>query len=96
MMSAYLVVQVEVTDPETYEGYKKLVAPTIEANGGRYLVRGGATETLEGEGAPGRLVILEFPSVEQAKAWWSSEEYRIPKGIRQSSSRTNMILAEGL
>ena len=95
-MSAYVVVQIEVTDPNKYEDYKKLVSPTIESHGGRYLVRGGATETLEGDWDPGRLVILEFPNLEKAHAWWSSEEYRIPKGIRHSAARSSLIVADGL
>ena len=95
-MSAYVVVQIEVTDPVKYEEYKKVVSPTIESYGGRYLVRGGTTETLEGDWNPGRFVILEFPDSEKARAWWSSEEYRIPKGIRHSAARSSLIVADGL
>jgi uncharacterized protein (DUF1330 family) len=95
-MSAYVVVQIEVTDPVKYEEYKKVVSPTIESYGGRYLVRGGTTETLEGDWNPGRFVILEFPDSEKARAWWSSEEYRIPKGIRHSAARSSLIVAHGL
>jgi len=95
-MSAYVVVQIDVTDPNKYEDYKRLVSPTIESYGGRYLVRGGATESLEGNWDPGRLVILEFPNSEKARAWWSSEEYRIPKSIRHSAARSSLIVAEGL
>ena len=95
-MSAYVVVQIEVTDPNKYEDYKRLVSPTIESYGGRYLVRGGTTDSLEGDWDPGRLVILEFPNSEKARAWWSSEEYRIPKLIRQSAARSSLIVAEGL
>jgi uncharacterized protein (DUF1330 family) len=95
-MPAYVVVQIEVTDPEKFEEYKKLVSPTIDTYGGRYLVRGGGTETLEGDWEPSRLVILEFPNTDRAKAWWSSEEYRVPKGIRQSASRCELLVADGL
>lgn len=95
-MSAYVIVQVEVTDPERYEEYKQRVSPTIEAYGGRYLVRGGATETLEGDWSPGRLVILEFPSAADARAWWSSEEYRVPRGIRHEAARSKLLVADGL
>ncbi len=94
-MPAFVVVQIEVTDPERYEDYKKRVPPTVEAYGGRFLVRGGATETLEGDWRPGRLVILEFPSRERARAWWSSEAYRLPKEIRRSASRSHLLIADG-
>ncbi len=95
-MSAYVVVQVRVTDPEQYGEYKRLVLPTVEAYGGRYLVRGGSIETLEGDWDPGRLVILEFPTSERAKAWWNSEEYRVPKGLRHSAANSRLLVADGI
>jgi uncharacterized protein (DUF1330 family) len=95
-MSAYVVVEVEVLDQERYETYKRLVPPSIAAYGGRFLVRGGAVEILEGTWSPKRLVILEFPSVERAKAWWSSTEYEEAKALRQRVARTQMIVVEGL
>ena len=95
-MPAYIIVDVEVRDPEQYEEYKRLVGPTLAPYGGRYLARGGRVETLEGKWSPDRLVVLEFDSVERARAWWSSEEYRVPRGIRQKSSTTQMIVTEGL
>ncbi|HVG29365.1 MAG TPA: DUF1330 domain-containing protein [Pyrinomonadaceae bacterium] len=95
-MPAYVVVEIEVLDAETYETYKQLAPPAIAAYGGRYLVRGGAVETLEGGWSPKRFVIVEFPSVERAKAWWGSGEYERAKALRQQSSRTEMIVAEGL
>ena len=64
--------------------------------GGRFLVRGGETEVLEGDWNPGRFVILEFDSVERAKEWWSSEEYRGPKELRQQASKANLIVAAGV
>ena len=94
-MSAYIVVQVKVQDPVKYEEYKKQVPATIEAYGGRFLVRGGETEVLEGDWNPERFVILEFDSVERAKEWWSSEEYRRPKELRQQASKANLIVAAG-
>ena len=94
-MAAYVIVDVQITDPEAYERYKAAVPPSIAAYGGRFLVRGGRTETLEGDWEPGRLVVLEFESMEQAKAWWSSQEYAAPKQIRQSASVTQMIAVEG-
>jgi uncharacterized protein (DUF1330 family) len=95
-MPAYVVVQVSVQDAQTYERYKQLAPPAIARYGGRYLARGGMTQTLEGTWAPQRLVILEFPSVEQARAWWDSPEYAAAKSLRQSCTHTEMILLEGL
>jgi uncharacterized protein (DUF1330 family) len=92
-MSAYVVVEVEVQDPERYETYKQLAPPSIAQYGGRYVARGGQVETLEGSWSPKRLVILEFPSVDQAKAWWGSVEYAEAKALRQASARTQMIVA---
>jgi uncharacterized protein (DUF1330 family) len=94
-MSAYIIVDIEVIDPVRYEEYKKLAAPTVTAYGGRYVVRGGATETLEGDWVPKRFVVLEFESVDQAKAWWSSPEYAPAKALRQETANTQMVLAEG-
>ena len=94
-MSAYIIVQIDVKDQEKYNEYKTMVPPTIEAYGGKFLVRGGATETLEGDWNPERFVILEFESAERAKQWWSSEEYRKPKELRQSASVAQIIVAEG-
>jgi uncharacterized protein (DUF1330 family) len=93
---AFLIVEIEVRDPAGYEEYKQLAARTIQAAGGRYLARGGATEVLEGEWNPKRLVILEFPSVARAKEWWSSADYGRARGIRERCARTRMILTEGL
>jgi uncharacterized protein (DUF1330 family) len=95
-MSAYVVVDIDITDPVTYEEYKRLAPPSIAQYGGRYIARGGSTEVLEGDWQPSRLVILEFANVEQAKAWWSSSEYAEAKAMRQRSSTTKMVLLEGL
>ena len=95
-MSAYVVVEIEVLDPERYETYKQLAPPSIAQYGGRYVARGGQVETLEGTWSPKRLVILEFPSVDQAKAWWNSAEYAQAKALREAAARTQMIVVEGL
>lgn len=95
-MSAYVIVDIEVIDPVRYEEYKRLAAPTVTAYGGRYVVRGGATETLEGDWVPNRFVVLEFESVDQAKAWWSSPEYAPAKALRQETANTQMVVAEGI
>jgi uncharacterized protein (DUF1330 family) len=95
-MAAYVVVEVEVQDKDRYETYKRMVPPSLAAYGGRFIARGGEVETLEGEWSPMRLVILEFPSVEQAKAWWSSEEYAEAKALRQATARSRMIVVAGV
>lgn len=95
-MPAYVVVQVDIDDPARYEEYKALAPPAIAAHGGRYLARGGACEPLEGSWRPRRLVILEFPSVARARAWWDSAEYAPAKALRQQCARTEMLLVEGL
>ena len=94
-MPAYIVVDITVNDPQTYERYKLLAPPSIAAYQGKYLVRGGRTERLEGEWDPTRLVILEFPSTDAAKAWWESEEYGAAKALRQACANTEMLLVEG-
>lgn len=95
-MPAYVVVEVDVQDPVRYERYKQLTPSSIAAYGGRFIVRGGAVEALEGAWNPGRLVILEFPSAERARAWWSSPEYAEAKALRLATARSKMILVEGL
>jgi uncharacterized protein (DUF1330 family) len=94
-MKAYIIVDVNITDPVRYEEYKKLTPGSLAPFEGKFVVRGGVTETLEGDWKPGRIVVLEFPSVEKAKAWWSSDGYAPAKAIRQSASITRMILVEG-
>ena len=94
-MPAYIVVEVEVEDPIRYEDYKKMVPPSLAAYGGRFLVRGGKVENLEGDWSPKRFVMVEFPSVEQAKAWWDSPEYADAKALRQATAKTQMIVVEG-
>jgi uncharacterized protein (DUF1330 family) len=95
-MAAYVVLNIEVTDPERYVGYVKAAGATVEQYGGRYLVRGGEAEKLEGSVEPKRFVVLEFPSRERASAWWRSEEYRAPKAIRQSCAISDVILVDGV
>ena len=95
-MSAYVIVQVRVEDPVRYEDYKKMAAASLTRFDGRFLVRGGPVQTLEGEWSPTRLVILEFPSAERAREWWSSEPYAPAKRLRQETATTQMILAEGV
>lgn len=95
-MAAYIIVEVKIQDKETYEEYKKLTPASMAPFGGKFIVRGGSTETLEGDWQPERVVILEFPSVEKAKAWWSSDLYAPAKAIRQRTAETRMIVLEGV
>lgn len=95
-MAAYIIAEIEVTDPAGYDEYRKLAGAAIAARGGKFLVRGGKIETLEGDWRPKRIVVLEFPSVERAKAWWASEEYAAARVIRQRAAVTDMIVAEGV
>src|SRR5262245_7751438 len=95
-MPGYVVLDIEVRDPQRYERYKELSTRAAERFGGRFRVRGGACETLEGSWRPKRFVILEFPSVERAREWWTSEEYRPAREIREASAATEMILVEGV
>jgi len=94
-MPAYMVSEIEVLDPDLYALYRELAPASIAAYGGQFIVRGGAVETIEGYWEPKRFVIVEFPTVEQAKAWWSSEEYAEAKALRHATTETNMILVEG-
>ena len=95
-MTAYLIVDIEVKDPERYRLYKEQAERTVRAHGGRYLVRGGPVEVLEGERTPGRMVVLEFPTLARAREWWSSAHYRPAKELRQAAAATEMILVQGV
>ena len=95
-MTAYVIVDIEVTDPEGYREYVKLAPAAVELYGGKYIARGGHNETLEGEWQAKRLVILEFPSIEQAKKWLNSNEYAPVRALRHQYASTNMIVVEGL
>ena len=81
-MPAYLIADIDVTDPAGFEEYRQLVPTTLQQYGGRFLVRGGAVEALEGDWQPKRVVITAFPSLEQARRWYNSEAYRAPKALR--------------
>ena len=95
-MSAYVVVDVEVTDPAAFEEYRQQVPATIARYGGRYIVRGGQTQTLEGHWDPKRVVILEFPDRAAARAWWSSQEYAGAKALLQRCARSQLIIVDGV
>ncbi len=94
-MPGYVIAEVEVTDPAAYEEYRKLVPATVQKYGGRFLTRGGRIETKEGGWTPPRFVILEVPSLEQARKWYDSPEYAPALAIRRKASNSRLFLAEG-
>ena len=94
-VAAYFIVDIDIGDMDRMQEYREAVPRTIEKYGGRYLVRTGVPEVVEGHWQPKRVVVLEFPSVEQAKRWYDSEDYRELKALRQAASRSNVILVEG-
>ncbi|MFZ1042583.1 MAG: DUF1330 domain-containing protein [Anaerolineales bacterium] len=95
-MSAYVIVDIEVTDPEGYQEYVKLASGTVPLYGGRYLARGGSNETLEGDWLAKRLVILEFDNAGKAKAWLNSPEYAPARKLRHQYAKSNMVVVEGI
>lgn len=95
-MPALVIVDIEVLDPVLYEDYKRLASASIAAHGGRYRVRGGRSEVLDGDWTPRRLVVLEFDSFDQAKAWRASPEYAEAKQVRERCARSNMVVVESL
>ena len=95
-MVAYVIVDIEVTNAALFEGYKNAIGANIAAFGGRYLTRGGATEVLEGNWTPKRLVILEFPTMARLKEWYNSPEYAPLLSLRKASSSSNLVITEGI
>jgi uncharacterized protein (DUF1330 family) len=95
-VAAYVIVEIDIVDPVGYEEYKKLASATVEKYGGKYIVRGGTAETLEGDWEPKRVVVLEFESTQRAKEWLNCKDYREPRKMRHRTARTKMILVEGV
>jgi uncharacterized protein (DUF1330 family) len=95
-MTAYVIVDIDVNDPVGYEEYKRLAPAAVHLYGGKYIARGGHTEVLEGVWSPKRMVILQFESMEQAKRWLNSEEYREARALRHRTARSNMVAIEGV
>jgi len=95
-MSALVLVEVSIHNPDLYEEYKTHTLATIQKFGGRFVVRGAKTESLEGDWNPERLVILEFPSVQIAKDWWASPEYTLAKEIRYQAANSKMLVVESV
>jgi uncharacterized protein (DUF1330 family) len=94
-MPAYIIAEIQVTDPTAYEEYRPLAAASVARYGGRFAVRGGNIDLLEGEPEPERIVVIEFPDADAARRWYRSEEYQKALKIRQSASRGRVFLVEG-
>jgi uncharacterized protein (DUF1330 family) len=94
-MAGYIIVELEITDPELFAKYRDLVPPIIEQYGGKYIVRGGDTEVIEGDWNPKRIVVLEFESVQRAKEFMNSDEYAPVKQMRFDSANSNALVVEG-
>jgi uncharacterized protein (DUF1330 family) len=95
-MVAYVIVDIEVTDPAAFEDYRSAIGANIAAFGGRYLARGGTTEVLEGNWTPKRLVILEFPTMARLKEWYNSPEYAPLLNLRKASASSNLVITDGI
>jgi uncharacterized protein (DUF1330 family) len=94
-MSAYVIGDIEVTDPAAYEEYRKQVLAVVTQYGGKFIVRGGKIDSKEGGWTPKRLVLLEFPSLAQAQKWYDSPEYAPLIKLRQKASKGRLIIVEG-
>ena len=94
-MSAYVIGEIDVTDPAAYEDYRKQVLAVVTKYGGKFVVRGGKVDSKEGGWVPKRIVVLEFPSMEQAQKWYHSAEYAPLIKLRQKASKGKLILVEG-
>ncbi len=95
-MSAYVIVDIEIHDAAAYDEYRKVVGATLVQYSGKFVVRGGKIDVLEGSWHPKRIVVLEFESAARARQWYDSEEYRMPKQIRMRASKGNIIVVEGI
>ena len=95
-MPAYLIAEVDVTDPVAYDEYRKLTPGAVAAYGGRFIVRGGTVESKEGGWNPARLVVVEFASMDQARKFYHSPEYAPALAIRTRASKSRLVLVEGV
>lgn len=94
-MAAYIIADVDITDPAKYEDYKKLTPGAVAKHGGRFIARGGQTATLEGNWKPGRVILLEFPTYEQARNFYTSVEYTAARRARAGAATFRMIVVDG-
>jgi uncharacterized protein (DUF1330 family) len=97
MAEAFVIVDMKITDPEQYKQYMAAAPAAVKAYGGEYVIRGGRFEALEGGWQPARMAMLKFPSYEQAKAWYDSEQYRAARAKRAGATAYfNAVLVEGV
>jgi uncharacterized protein (DUF1330 family) len=95
-MSAYLIADIQITDSQAFEEYRRLVPAIVAAHGGRYLVRGGTTQLLEGSVSPGRIIVLEFPDLEMLNAFYNSADYAALKALRMGASTGRLFSVTGI
>lgn len=95
-MAAYVIVNDEVLDENTFSDFRERIGATVDAHGGRYLVRGGAVEVIEGSWSADRMVVVEFDDVDAARGWLNSPEYTDLRKIREQSAHANVIVVEGV
>ena len=95
-MTAYALADITILDPDVYEDYRRQVPALIEKYGGRFLVRGDASEVLEGEWQPSRLIILKFPDMDTLQRYYRSDDYQVLLRIRQNAARSNIVAVEGV
>ncbi|CDX19224.1 conserved hypothetical protein [Mesorhizobium sp. ORS 3324] len=95
-MPAYVISDVTIRDAEAFESYRARAAASIAQHGGRYLVRGGEVEKLEGNWMPGPLIVVEFPDMESARRWYRSPEYAAALEVRDAALSRNLILVDGI
>jgi uncharacterized protein (DUF1330 family) len=96
MPKAYVIVDMDITDHERYAAYRQLAAPAVAAGGGRFLARGGVTEVFEGDREPHRTIILEFPDMAAARAWYDSPAYREARNVRDGAAIGSFIAVQGV
>ena len=94
-MAAYVIGDIEITDRAAFQEYRNRVGATVEQYGGKFVIRGGRVSPKEGDWQPHLMVMLEFPSLEQAERWYNSPEYQPLIAIRENAARTQLIIAEG-
>lgn len=95
-MAGYVVAEIIVHNPDLYEQYRRGVPSTLDRYGGKFVVRGGTPQSLEGGWTPERIVILEFPSIERAREWYTSPEYLPLRAMRQQSTTSRMVFVQGV
>ena len=95
-MPAYLISDVTVKDAEAFQAYRTRAAASIKQHGGRYLVRGGAVDTLEGSWTPTTIIVVEFPDLERARTWYGSQEYAAALAFRDDALSRNLVIVDGI